>query len=1507
MKKKLFLLSCVLMLSGSAALAYDSYNIKGATYSYVMNFYDKGEEVECTGMDEEMIGAFHIYDNYRIPLFESAKNWSTVINGMNAKKPVSYSIYAIDDYNAMAASLPTNVAELPYKVTHVNAVINNLTKTSTRFPASLPTDGLIAIGKGVDSDNPGWSPFTGFHSLYHGELSDFNAVITHEIMHSLGLTSYANTFNEDEGDKTTYFSMDKNDSLGIFDKDFRIYTGDMSLAFNSDLEVKPEKGMAIKKGGKFDIFKYSPYYVGQETLKVLAGKEDYDDARQAIIDNGGFVNYSSKYKVKARPSVYGMPIHPMDGTDEEFEIDLSHTELRNSYMSHQEFRNWLVPMEAELAILKDIGYNIDLRRYFGKSYYLNGITDTFTTGYSEWNGSAYTGNPSKVTQGVGLHIYGDNNNITQASNISTVGEGAFGVRIDGEGNTYTLSSGSKINADGKENIALGVTWGQNHIVNVESGSTVTAKGKDGIAASFDFGANLFGTLSDVRGSYINYSNDYDINGNPEKSTQAELVTDFNVSGTLEGKKAAIYISNNAHVKNINLLNGAKINGDIISEWNSISSGKDAKVMVEKELSGIPYWTPINPSEDELYYTVLNTTGDVEINGNINGDNGIYNTLKMKNIGVVDFNGDEISANTINNNGIINIYNPTDVTVQDGYITGLGDINVLSSGSLSFDSGIKEIKNTINLENKSFLSVMNDVAAEVKINQINSDNAKISFDLGDVLNLGEAPDAGSSKAGILQVKVDKDTAEDLEDNTAYKLFADAGNSLDLGTSKANVYYGGNKYTLSQIASSKDLLGVKLTAKGVELKDAAEDSTAANYIVTEDKLTKDAGTVKGNEFEISGKDIDVNGHKGLVIDGKQNKGGTILKTGISGASDSNLTVKNGGELAIIADEKNIEVGNKGKTAIRLNNGQVLMNSGENNISIKGAIKGSDNKKDIVTSSGKQAVFSDTENVGITADNEVLYLNGKSKNTVWNLNSQLVHVTNEAGLASDGSNEIVFGGGAISLANNKATDITLSKMTLTNNLATTLDVDIKNLSADRFVFKKSSDLNTNGNLLVIAKANLINTNAALTDEKYSIPVVSKSFHNEKFLSGIISGVKSSKIMTPVFKYNMDFVADENMAGFELTRGNSSDYNNYNPAIMTGPIAAQLGGYLSQLNSYDEAFRNLDMKMLLTREERKAFKMANRYASAEKPQVFSETYLPEKDSAGWFRPYASFEKVGLKNGPRVGNIMYGSYFGGDSDMYETKNGWDYQYSLYGSYNGSHQYYAGNSIYQNGGNLGATGIWYKGDFFTALTANVGASVADASTMYGSEDIPMLMSGVASKTGFNWELAKGKFIIQPSYMMSYSFVNTFDYHNAAGVKINADPLHAINITPGIKFIGNLKHGWQPYMGVQMVWNIMDKTDFKAQSVSLPDMSVKPYVQYGVGLQKRWGERFTGFGQVMMRNGGRNGVALSAGFRWAIGKDKKQSKNKAEETKAPKTIKKMNSHNSPKQRNIARYNELISGS
>ena len=184
---------------------------------------------------------------------------------------------------------------------------------------------------------------------------------------------------------------------------------------------------------------------------------------------------------------------------------------------------------------------------------------------------------------------------------------------------------------------------------------------------------------------------------------------------------------------------------------------------------------------------------------------------------------------------------------------------------------------------------------------------------------------------------------------------------------------------------------------------------------------------------------------------------------------------------------------------------------------------------------------------------------------------------------------------------------------------------------------------------------------------------------------------------------------------------------------------------------------------------------------------------------------------------------------------------------------------------------------------DVGANVAESNTMYGHDDFGMFMTGVASKTGYNFEFKEGKYILQPIMFLSYTFVNTFDYTNAAGVRINSDPMHTIQLNPSLRFITNTKNGWQPYASVGMVWNLMNETSATANGVKLPEMHTKPYVEYGVGIQKRMKDKFTAFGQAMIRNGGRNGIALTAGFRWALGREGAPI-NKQEKVNAPSSNK-----------------------
>lgn len=329
-----------------------------------------------------------------------------------------------------------------------------------------------------------------------------------------------------------------------------------------------------------------------------------------------------------------------------------------------------------------------------------------------------------------------------------------------------------------------------------------------------------------------------------------------------------------------------------------------------------------------------------------------------------------------------------------------------------------------------------------------------------------------------------------------------------------------------------------------------------------------------------------------------------------------------------------------------------------------------------------------------------------------------------------------------------------------------------------------------------------------------------------------------------------------------------------MSSSVASQAGANATMNQTFNYSFQNSDNFMSIPYLERVAIKTSNRYAlsptgDATDVGTFSQLFNAQNEtSSTWVKPYASFENIPLKNGPKVSNITYGTLVGFDTPIKSIRHGWDRTWTGYIGYNGASQRFSGVDSTQNGGLIGGTLTLYKGNLFNATTVSTGAIVGDNRTMYGTDNYTMLMAGVGNKTGYNFEFKEGKIIIQPSMLLSYTFVNTFDYTNAAGVRIKNDPLHAIQIVPGVKFIVNTKNGWQPYIGVNMIWNLLDKSKVSANDVRLPEMSIKPYVQYGVGVQKRFKDRYMAFGQAMIQNGGRNGISLTAGFRWAIGKDGK---------------------------------------
>ena len=483
------------------------------------------------------------------------------------------------------------------------------------------------------------------------------------------------------------------------------------------------------------------------------------------------------------------------------------------------------------------------------------------------------------------------------------------------------------------------------------------------------------------------------------------------------------------------------------------------------------------------------------------------------------------------------------------------------------------------------------------------------------------------------------------------------------------------------------------------------------------------------------------------------------------------------------------------------------------------------------------------------------------------------------------VSFANTTINTINNNVHTYNFNKLTLNDNTNFVADVDLEAQTMDRFTADSYGQ--HAGNLNVVGM-NL------LTDAPEDREVTEIYFAQQGLKDNVAYGGAElphdnyqTTFYTPIYKYNAIYDNRDDAGYFMFTKGdkiisgggtstpiitpsgNPSDA--FNPAVLGSSTSATVGAIGTMNTTMHYAFQNAENYMHIPYLERISHRDRNKYAlsptgDATDMGTFSPLFNKKDYGSAWVKPYATFENVALKNGPKVSNITYGTLIGFDTDIESIKRGWDRTFTGYIAYNGASQRYSGVDSYQNGGLIGGTMTLYKGNFFNATTVSVGANVASNSTMYGNDNYTMLLGGIGNKAGYNFEIKEGKLIFQPSMLVSYTWVNTFDYTNAAGVKIENDPLHAIQLAPGVKLIGNTKNGWQPYIGVNMVWNLMGKSDATANGVRLPAMSIKPYVQYGVGVQKRFKDHFMGFGQVMVHSGGRNGVSINGGFRWALGHD-----------------------------------------
>ena len=505
------------LLPSGAAQAYESRYVPKADGSplFELRFFGKGERFDEPDEETNGISTWTLSEKQKNGVIEAVRLWADTLGASSRNtSPIVINVGTFNDENASAISY-SNDSDLPVVPSGMQGAIIN--GTAMDYPAVI-TIGLLDFAiAGQLSPIPSTGSW------------DFTGTLYHEMGHALGIANQA-TFNDD----------------GVMEQ-ISVWNSHLVDQYGNRLQP----GMIIVSESEADSVEGPKFVVGDLT-------------------NSG-VHFYGKHVSEVLGEGNGLLV---EGNEGDYP-DLSHIELEHDLMSHQSYRNYTSFMEADLAALQDIGYNFDRKNYYGFSVYGDGQTMVNENGYFARNaeGTAYLyGVPNTATLGVGLHVYGRNNTIVQAADLLACGTAGTGIRVDGSANTLTIAPGVRIAADGTWGTGLLVAYGKDQTV--ISRGDITALGTEGIAARFDFGNNLLGNDTEYRGSWIwnNYedisiadSENTDLYGFP-LDLDGALVSRFDVSGLLAGTDASIFISENALVKDINILSGAQVIGDIVSEW-----------------------------------------------------------------------------------------------------------------------------------------------------------------------------------------------------------------------------------------------------------------------------------------------------------------------------------------------------------------------------------------------------------------------------------------------------------------------------------------------------------------------------------------------------------------------------------------------------------------------------------------------------------------------------------------------------------------------------------------------------------------------------------------------------------------------------------------------------------------------------------------------------------------------------------------------------------------------------
>ena len=232
------------------------------------------------------------------------------------------------------------------------------------------------------------------------------------------------------------------------------------------------------------------------------------------------------------------------------------------------------------------------------------------------------------------------------------------------------------------------------------------------------------------------------------------------------------------------------------------------------------------------------------------------------------------------------------------------------------------------------------------------------------------------------------------------------------------------------------------------------------------------------------------------------------------------------------------------------------------------------------------------------------------------------------------------------------------------------------------------------------------------------------------------------------------------------------------------------------------------------------------------------------YIKGFGGQEKLDLKNYDytKFENTYYGAILGLDWDR-QYCDSFDATYGLFVSYAGSEikdKDFKNNKITQNSGFAGLRGNWYLNKFYFGAVVDYGfiKNKAETEASDSSKDYNTQSIGFSAKAGYNFEVAKRSFTIQPNVVFNSNYLIQEDIEEKdTNTKIKADNMLNMAVAPGLKLAKTLGKCWILSAEGKYVFAFTNgdmKWSSDIEEVTFPEVYYRDYVSCGLGIEKIWG-------------------------------------------------------------------------